>query len=139
VPKLQITSGWLAAGILGAVLGVTALPATGNAVVSEDAFLVRTTGDLVELCEAAPTDTFYTAAINFCHGFSSGVYRVLEEENMATARHMFCMPDPAPHRNDAIAAFVKWADANPTEKNQPPTDGIASYLMKNFPCARGKR
>jgi hypothetical protein len=93
VTKLQITSGWLAAGIMGSVLCGVALPATGNAAVSEDAFLVRTTGDLVELCEATSADTLYTAAINFCHGFSSGVYRVLEEENMATARHMFCMPD----------------------------------------------
>jgi hypothetical protein len=139
VSKLQITSGWLAAGILGAALCVASLPATGNAAVSEDTFVVRTTGDLVELCEAAPTDSLYTAAINFCHGFSSGVYRVLEEENMAAARHMFCMPDPGPHRNEAIAAFVKWVDANPSEKAQPPADGIASYLTKNFPCAHGKR
>jgi Rap1a immunity proteins len=139
VTKLQITSGWRAAGILGSVLCITALPATGNAVVSEDTFLVRTTGDLVELCEATPAETLYTAAINFCHGFSSGVYRVLEEENMAASRRMFCMPDPGPHRNEAIAAFVKWVDANPNEKTHPPADGIASYLTKNFPCAHGKR
>ncbi len=136
---MQITSGWLAAGILGSVLCVTALPATGNAAVSEDTFLLRTTGDLVELCEATPADTLYTAAVNFCHGFSLGVYRVLEEENTATTHHMFCMPDPAPRRNDALAAFVKWADANPDQKNQPPADGIASYLTKTYPCAHGKR
>jgi hypothetical protein len=93
----------------------------------------------VELCEATPADTFYTAAVNFCHGFSIGAYRVLAEENMASSRHMFCMPDPPPHRNDAIAAFLKWADANPDQKNQPPADGIASYLTKTYPCARGKR
>jgi Rap1a immunity proteins len=125
--------------MLGAALCVASLSATGNAAVSEDTFLVRTTGDLVELCEAAPTDTLYPAAIHFCHGFSLGVYRVLEEENMAAARHMFCMPDPGPHRNEAIAAFVKWVDANPSEKAQPPADGIVSYLTKNFPCAHGKR
>ncbi len=93
----------------------------------------------MELCEATPADTFYTAAINFCHGFSLGVYRVLEEENKASTRHMFCMPDQAPHRTEAIAAFVKWADANPEQKSQPPADGIASYLEKTYPCARGKR
>jgi hypothetical protein len=138
--KVHITSGWVAVGIAGWALFVAALPATGNAgVITEDEFLLRTTGDLVELCKAAPTDSFYTAAINFCHGFSTGVYRVLEEESRAGSRHVFCLPDPPPHRNDAIAAFVQWADANPDQKNQLPTDGIATYLTKKYPCAGGKR
>ena len=41
--------------------------------------MVRSTGDLIELCTAAPTDPMGTAALNFCHGFGVGVYRVLEE------------------------------------------------------------
>jgi hypothetical protein len=137
--KLRIILSWAVIGIAGCVLGVTALPTSGNAAVTEDQFLLRTTGDLVELCKATPSDTFYTAATNFCHGFSLGVYRVLEEESRAGSRRMFCMPDTAPHRTDAIAAFVQWADANPDQKNQLPTDGIATYLTKTYPCAHGKR
>jgi hypothetical protein len=139
MPKLYVRSGWFAAGIAGWVLCAVAIPTTGSAAVTEDEFLLRTTGDLVELCKAAPADKLYTAAINFCHGFSVGVYQVLEEESKAGSRRVFCIPDPAPQRNEGIAAFIKWAEANPDQKNQPPTDGIATYLTKTYPCARGKR
>jgi hypothetical protein len=114
------------------------IPVKAGAVVSEEAFLVRTTGDLVDLCKVTTADPLYTAAINFCHGFSVGVYRVLEEENRAKSRHMFCSPTPMPQRAEAIANFVRWVDANPDQKQQPPADGIAAYLLRQFPCADGK-
>ena len=40
---------------------------------------------------------------------------------------------------EAIAAFVQWADANPDQKTLGPEDGIAAYMMKQFPCDRSKR
>ena len=81
---------WLPAAALCAVVSI----ATGHAAVTEDTFLVRNTGDLVDLCTAAQSDPLYTAAINFCQGFGVGVYHVLEEEDMARRpRHMFCMPN----------------------------------------------
>ena len=64
---------------LTAALCVTAYCAPGRAAVTQDTFMVRSTGDLIELCTAAPTDPMGTAALNFCHGFGVGVYRVLEE------------------------------------------------------------
>jgi hypothetical protein len=113
--------------------------ATGaRAAVMQDDFLVARTGNLVNLCKATPSDALYTAAINFCHGFSVGVYRVLEEENRARPRHMFCAPVKPPSRAEAIAAFVSWVDAHPDEKNLAPADGIAAYLQQQFPCGRGR-
>ena len=137
--RCRSTSNLVAAGICGWVFCCTMLPANGNAAVSEDAFLLRTTGDLVSLCKAAPADPYYTAAINFCHGFTVGAYRVLAEENRAVLHHIFCLPDPPPHRNESIAAFVQWADANPDQKTLSPEDGIAAYVMKQFSCDRSKR
>lgn len=138
MPGLCNRSNLFAAGISVWALCVAMLPARGNAAITEDNFLVRTTGDLVDLCEAATTDRYYTAAINFCHGFVVGVYRVLEEENRAKPRRIFCVPDLAPRRADAIAGFVQWADTNPDQKSLAPADGIAAYLVKQFPCGRGK-
>jgi hypothetical protein len=114
------------------------LPIKANAAVTEDNFLLRTTGDLVDLCKATSADPYYTAAVNFCHGFAVGVYRVLESEERAEPRHMFCVSDRTPRRAEAIAAFVQWADAHPDQKNLGPADGIAAYLQQQFPCGRGR-
>ncbi len=81
-----------------------------------------------------------TAALNFCHGFAVGVYRVLEEENAAKRiGRLFCIPDGVmPSRNEAIADFVQWAKASPDVMAQRPADGITGYLMQKYPCPRGK-
>ena len=79
------------------------LLAPGRAAVTQDTFMVRSTGDLIELCTVAPSDPMGTAALNFCHGFGVGVYRVLEELESARKDHMFCMPATMPTRNEALA------------------------------------
>jgi hypothetical protein len=116
------------------------LPATGNAAVTEDTFQLRTTGDLVELCSTAPSDPMGTAALNFCHGFTLGVYRVLIEETAAQRTgKLFCAPDTSTTtRNQAIADFVQWAKGTPNVLSQPPADGLTGYLISKFPCKRGK-
>jgi hypothetical protein len=108
-----------------------------HAAVSQDTFLLRNTGDLVDLCSAAQSDPLYTAAVNFCHGFTVGVFRVLQEEDMAkTSRHMFCLPNPMPSRNEGIANFVQWANADPSRAAMQPADAIAAFLAQQFPCPR---
>ena len=125
--------------LAGLAVCAAALPAAARAAVTEDTFQLRTTGDLVELCTTAPSDPMGTAALNFCHGFALGVYRVLEEENAARRMgKLFCIPEPPPTRNEALADFVQWAKASPTLISQPPADGIAAYLTTKYPCRRGK-
>jgi Rap1a immunity proteins len=112
---------------------------SAHGAVTEDTFVLRNTGDLVDLCSAAQSDPLYTAAVNFCHGFGVGVFRVLQEEDMAkTSRHMFCMPNPMPSRNETIASFVQWAKADPARAALPPADGVAAFLSQQFPCPRGR-
>jgi hypothetical protein len=126
---------WFTAAAICAV----AATGTGRAALTEDNFLVHNTGDLIELCSAAQSDPLYTAASNFCHGFAVGVFRVLEEEDMARrSHHMFCLPNQAPTRAEGIASFVQWAKANPNQMAQPATDGVARFLSQQFPCPRGR-
>lgn len=127
---------WLA----GAVLCTTLLPMAGHAAVTEAAFQLRSTGDLIELCTAAPTEPMGTAALNFCHGFAVGVYRVLEQENAARRiGKMFCIPATgAPSRTEALADFVQWAKGRPDVMTLAAADGVTSYLVTKFPCPRGK-
>jgi hypothetical protein len=89
-------SKWLSG--LALCIGLSA--GSAHAAVTEDTFLLHSAGDLVDLCSAAQSDPLYTAAVNFCHGFTVGVFRVLQEEDMAKlSRHMFCLPNPMPTRN----------------------------------------
>lgn len=122
---------------LALCLGVSA--GSAKAAVTQDTFLLRTTGDLVDLCSAPQSDPLYTAAVNFCHGFTVGVFRVLQEEDMAkSSRHMFCLPNPMPSRNEGIANFVQWAKADPGRAALQPADAIAAFLAQQFPCPRGR-
>jgi hypothetical protein len=126
---------WLA----GIAMCAAAFPAAGHAAVTEDTFQLRTTGDLIELCSVAPSDPMGTAALNFCHGFALGVYRVLEVENAARRMgKLFCIAEPLPTRNQAIADFVQWAKAAPEVMSQAPADGVTGYLTKKYPCKPGK-
>ncbi len=118
------------------VIGLAVASPSYAAPVSRDDFQVQTTAHLVALCAAEPTDPLYTAARNFCHGFAVATYRAIAEEQMATrAKHkMFCMPANQPTRDEATAAFVQWASARPKTLAESPTDGIAEYLVTQYPC-----
>jgi hypothetical protein len=123
------------------VLSLCALlvPGPARAALTQDSFLLRNTSDLIDLCSAAQTDPMYTAAINFCHGFTVGVFRVLNEEDMAQpSKRMFCPSQSTISRTQVIAELVQWANGRPAQMNNPPTDSVAAFLSQRFPCPRGR-
>jgi hypothetical protein len=122
---------------LGAsLIALGALSGTGQAALTEDNFISRTTGDLAALCSAAPTDKLYTAAVNFCYGFGAGAYGVLAAAQQADPKlKLFCAP-PGVTRNEAVAAFVSWAGAEPERAALPAIDGIAEFLTQTYPCPK---
>jgi type IV secretory pathway protease TraF len=128
--KNRTTSLVVVAAVLVATGGAQAAP------LSRDDFQVATTANLVSLCSAAPTDPLYTAAQNFCHGFTVGTYRaVAAEEAASQAKHkLFCPPQQTMTRDQAISGFVQWASARPKTLESPPTDGIVEYLSAQYPC-----
>ena len=123
----------------GVALPIGLSAGSAHAAVTEDTFLLRNTGDLVELCSVAQSDPLYTAAVNFCQGFTVGVFRVLQEEDMAKpSQHMFCLPSPMPIRNQTISSFVQWAKSDGGRLTLTPADGVATFLAQQFPCSRGR-
>ena len=125
--------------LCGLALGLGVSAGSVHAAVTQDTFTLQSTGDLVDLCSAAQSDPLYTAAVNFCHGFTVGVFRVLQEEDMAKrSRHMFCLPSQMPTRNEGIANFIQWANADPGRSALQPADAIAAFLTQQFPCPRGR-
>jgi hypothetical protein len=125
----------MAAMAVLAVMTVTAVRAQTASAPSETAFQVATTGDLVRLCEAAPTDPTGIAALHFCHGFAVGAYQYHQIAAAAEKKPpLFCEPNPRPSRNEAIAGFVSWAKQNPSVMNVPPVEGMFRYLAQRYPC-----
>jgi hypothetical protein len=125
----------MAAMAVMAVITVTAVRAQTVAGPSETAFRVTTTGDLVRLCEAEPTDSTGIAALHFCHGFAVGAYQYHQIAAAAEKKPpLFCEPNPRPTRNEAITGFVSWAKQNPKAMETPPVEGIFRYLAQRYPC-----
>ena len=125
---------------LGALACLALSVGAARAAVTEDSFLLHNTTDLVDLCSATQSDPLYTAATNFCHGFAVGAFRVLQEENRARrANQLFCIPDPVPSRNQAIAGFVQWAKGDAARTTMSPQDALAAYLSDQYKCPRGRR
>jgi hypothetical protein len=118
------------AAIAVSVSGARAAPVT------QADFLVATTANLVSLCAAAETDPLYTPARNFCEGFAVATYRMISIQEAAsrTRRKLFCLPGNGPSRDQAVAAFVQWANGRPTTLASSPSDGIVEYLIAQFPC-----
>ena len=121
------------------VLMTLGLPLSAHCAPTEQTFAVPTTAALADLCaDASPSDPLMTAAQNFCHGYLLGAYHVLLQVNAARGKPAFCMPQPSPPRSQAVADFVQWAKANPSEADRPPADGVFQFLTQRFPCAAKK-
>lgn len=126
----------LSIGAIAGAVALMALSGPGQAAVTEETFISRTTNDLVALCSAEPTDRLYTAAVNFCHGFGVGVYSVLAAAQRADPKlDLFCAP-PQITRNEAVAAFLTWANGKPERLAMPAVDGIAAFLNQSYPCPK---
>ncbi len=123
---------------LAAVMTAAATSTVGAQTVptpTETNFQVRTTGDLIRLCEASPTDPTGIAALHFCHGFTVGAYQYHQIAMAAEGKpRLVCVPNPPPSRNEAIAAFVAWAKQNPAQMNTPPVEGMFRFLAQRYPC-----
>jgi hypothetical protein len=110
-----------------------------RAAVAEDTFLLRNAGDLAALCSANQADPLYTAAINFCQGFTVGAFRVLQATVAAQPPpHLFCLKDPLPTRSQAIADLVQWINADPKHAALGAADSLAAFIAEREPCPRGK-
>jgi hypothetical protein len=121
------------------VLAAVSAPSLSRATPTEDNFLIRNTGDLVTLCTSQPTDPLYTASQNFCHGFTIGMYQAIMAEQAALKVPFICVQPQMPTRNDAIAAFVTWAQASPPRLQTAAVEGLASFLAERMPCKSGRR
>ena len=116
------------------VMFVLLLPCLAVAVTEED-FEVHTARQYIRLCTVSPDDPYYQKAIHFCHGYFEGAYQYYEAMTSGPKAIKFvCVPDPLPSRNDAIAWFIEWVNANPQHMDERPVEVQFRFLMEKFPC-----
>ncbi len=110
------------------------VPFTSLAVETVD-FEVRTTKNLLNLCDVSPEDTMYAEAINFCHGYLIGAYHYHKASRKGpNTQSQICVSEPTPSRNETIDMFVEWAKANPQHHNELPVETEFRFLIETWPC-----
>ena len=119
--------------LLGAAL---VIPGVAGAVADAD-FEVKTTRSLLNLCTVSAEDARYKEALHFCHGFLVGAFQYyLASVSGPKAKALVCPPDPPPTRNEAIAAFIAWAQAHPQYMSEAPVETEFRFLTERWPCKR---
>lgn len=96
---------------------------------------IRTTRDLVNLCDTSDTDPGYPGAIGLCVGYGSGVIDYHFAENRARSRgRKVCLPSPPPTRGEARKMFIAWARTNQQYMDEPAVNGVMRFAITTFPC-----
>ncbi len=130
-------SGIGTACLIGLCLAATAWPAAPGLAVTEANFLVKTTGDLIDLCATPKGEPLYTAAVNFCEGFMVGAYRYHTVSAQAEGgKPLVCPPNPPPSRNETVERFIAWGRGNPAVMDKPPVEGMFEFLAQAYPCPK---
>jgi hypothetical protein len=124
-----------------AVLLACGAASSARAAVTADNFLLRTTDDLVALCDAKQGDPQGVAAIHECEGFIVGVYQYHESVTAGgdprAPRRIYCLPaDGAPNRDTAAQMFVAWSRTHSQYMSERPIDGLTRFAVDTWPCPR---
>jgi hypothetical protein len=104
--------------------------------VSDEDFEVRTTRNLINLCTVDEDDPEAVAAVHFCHGFLVGAFRYHQASSGPGNPQLVCFPENPPSRDEAIEAFVAWAQAHPQYMTERPVDTEFRFLIEKWPCAK---
>jgi hypothetical protein len=123
-------------GFFAVLLAVAALAGANAHAASDENFANKTTSDYLALCQTAPDQANYVAAVHFCQGFASGAYQYyLALASLQPEERFVCLPTPQPSRDQALAAFVAWTKAHPDHLNDPPVDSLFRFLGETYPCS----
>lgn len=114
----------LAFAILASLIGNT---------YADEKIPVLSTQELVNACKlpASPESR------SFCVGYATAIYDTyLATRHPQKAKPFICVKQPAPKRDEVIADFVKWAEANPQTADKPAAGTVLGFLAARFPCAK---
>lgn len=94
---------------------------------------VLSTQELVTACKtpASPESR------SFCVGYVTAIYDTyLATRNPKTSASNICIKQPAPTRDEVVAGYMQWVQANPPAASGPASGTFLRFLTVRFPCAR---
>jgi hypothetical protein len=122
--------------VLLAALSLWLCPSPSLGVARED-FLVVDAQDVVDICTTPESDSLYTAAVAFCHGYLVGAYQYhVAMFGGGKAHPVVCFPEPTPTRTQAIDQFIAWMKANPEYGKEKPAEALTKFLVETWPCRK---
>ena len=120
--------------LLACLAALAARPAIASQFTTED-FVVTRAEDLIDLCAVGTDDPHYTAAANFCQGYTVGAWHYYQALLEKPGNKPFvCFPEPAPSRNQLVGEFVAWGKAHPEYASSHATDVMFKFLAEKHPC-----
>lgn len=98
---------------------------------------IRTTENLLDLCNTAQNEASYPARIGLCVGYFSGVldYHLADTRGNRRTRKV-CLPSAMPTRGEERADFVNWAQANRQYLDSPAVYGVMRFFISQYPCGQ---
>ena len=73
---------------------------------------------------------------SFCVGYTTAIYDTyLVTRHPQRAKPFICVKQPAPSRDEVIADFTKFVQANPKTSDSPAAGVFLGFLASRFPCA----
>ena len=71
----------------------------------------------------------------FCFGFGEGVYQAALQ-GIGQQKPIICIPQDGPGstRDQVLAEFLAWADANPQLNKDPAAATVMKFLPLRYPC-----
>ena len=108
-----------------------------HAQVTQQNFMMRTTGDLVAVCGVSRDDPNASAAIHFCHGYYVGLDHFAEATGRPFRGVLYCPPEGLKlTRDQTIGMLVEWHRRNPKHLAEAPFDGIVRWAAATWPCKK---
>ena len=100
----------------------------------KEAFYLKTSQDLVELCSMSKDHPLHEKAVAFCFGYVTGAMNFYGAIAASPKVPEIVCSDHEIAREEMVQAFLDWAKSNSQYLAEPPIDGLVRSAMASWPC-----
>jgi len=99
-----------------------------------DDFVLVTTQDLIDVCNAPASSSIYQEARIFCLGYIAAAMDYHDEVAKAPEMGPIACAKTTTTRQDTLDVFLAWAVKNPQYKNTSPIESLLRAAAEKWPC-----